>query len=231
MSIVSPTWIEVPASRQSGWKGVLGSLEDRMPSSHIYRNVDDVDNWAHETTHGLNSQLRNKLNPRGNSVFVPDRWACSADDPPGISLSDVAKAVPKTWRGMSYDLYMRKQTQWWDDTPTYVLDEWTAYANGLHASVETGKDAQASSVMQMTEFMGYAWALLTLEPNKDSNLAKFVLWFSVRTVKMLKYASGKADLSGAERHLTLLRTSDDGSRVRDFLVGLGGDEWRRAVIG
>ena len=49
-----------PTYSVSGHGAVLDDLESRMPAQHPYRDRDRI-TWAHETTHGLNSYIRNRL--------------------------------------------------------------------------------------------------------------------------------------------------------------------------
>lgn len=228
-SIQAPAWTDVPPSRRSEQKGTLGALEDRMPLQHQYRNAGDIDNWAHETSHGLHSILRNKLNPNGNALFVPDRWCCLVADPTGVKLATIAQKVPASWRGMSYQLYLQQMQQYWNNEPTYVLDEWVSYANGLQASYEYQKDVQSSSAQQMIEFMGYAWTLFTL--GADEQLRNFILWYSYRTVKLLNHVASSIDASKARSHLERLRTSQDGATITATVASHGSDDWKREVLG
>ena len=57
-----PRWHEVPPIREvpDSLSVVLPDLESRMPEDHAYRSHNFV-NWAHETTHGLNSRIRNSI--------------------------------------------------------------------------------------------------------------------------------------------------------------------------
>ena len=110
---------------------------------------------------------------------------------PSFHLSDVAKAVPAELQGMSYKLYLQDQQRYWEDSPLYVLDEWSAYLNGLQCGLESGGHAVLESdVLQPMEFAGYAWTLLqllreelghvfALTPYRD-----FIAYQTVRTFRL-----------------------------------------------
>ena len=85
-------WVEVRPVRNSGYSGLLGELEDRMPPGRaaIYRDRDRV-TWAHEMTHGLNSEIRNRHAGTGkcNAFYCFGGRAMLLPEPRGLTLSDV----------------------------------------------------------------------------------------------------------------------------------------------
>ena len=101
---------------------VLGDIESHMPDGHIYVASDKV-TWAHETTHGINSVLRNK-HSKINTIFktateyrpvygggsvnafyvLKNRYIVIKE--PNVKISDIAENIPESLRGRSYDLYL-----------------------------------------------------------------------------------------------------------------------------
>lgn len=224
-------WTEVPKTRTVGGDlGLyLGSIEERMPVNHQYRDQ-RVGTWAHETTHGLNSRLRQVYSQgKGNAVFVCPSYCCVVPEPPGITLMSLAADVPQSWRGMSYDLYLRQQARYWNDQPTYALDEWTAYTNGTLATNERKTEAPYTDPLQMTEFMGYALTLAFLASNNEQ-LTGFVGYFSRYTIRTLNHVSSVYDTSKSMQHLNTIRSSVDGDPICDWARKFYGAGWAQEVL-
>lgn len=143
---------------------VLGDIESHMPAGHPYRSSDKI-TWAHETTHGLNSYLRNALQKQGQArvqcLYVLNDRCVVLTEPRGVTLAQVASAVPAEQRGRVYQLYLVQQQRDWNDTPTYVLDEWVAYSNGAAVGKELGLD-YGSELEFAQEFTNYAKVLASL---------------------------------------------------------------------
>ena len=97
---------------------------------------------AHETTHGINSELRNAhpestkvnafycLQGRGAILYEPD-----------CVKNDCKKFLPENIRSYRYQLYIRGQ-QAWNDRPLYIFDEWIAYINGATTNVDDVKNGR-----------------------------------------------------------------------------------------
>lgn len=160
-----------------------------LPAGHIYATPgESVVNLAHESTHGVNSRIRNYLaqQPGGagvNAFFVgQDRGAFVLREP-RIPLALVARYVPAECRGVSFNLYLVQQAGQWNEQPLYVLDEWTAYVNGAVVGLESGRP-EAYELQQAIEFCGYATALLLCVERHDKtysdkeriNLEEFIGW-------------------------------------------------------
>ena len=58
--MLTPVITDIPPRRDaSATNGkVIQDLERRMPAQHPYRHSDHI-TWAHETTHGLQANIRN----------------------------------------------------------------------------------------------------------------------------------------------------------------------------
>ncbi len=79
-------------------------------------------------------------------------------------LSDVAARVPAQWHNYDYNVYLVNARQWWNDQPTYILDEAVAYRAGSAARGYTQDDLN-----HLAEFRVFADALVQaveqVEPN------------------------------------------------------------------
>lgn len=129
-------WLQVKESRSVQHSNpVIRDLESRMPQRHQYRSKDLI-NWAHETTHGLNSKIRGSLGPELRAFYVLKGrcWICSDCD---FKMGRVGAIVPRLVRGNVYH-YLKAPD--WQDRPSYLLDEWVAYLNGTEAGLLGQKD-------------------------------------------------------------------------------------------
>jgi hypothetical protein len=187
---------EVPEIRQSNTgSAILDGIEKRMPQSHVYQNPGDRGNWVHEGTHGLNSRLRVATREQDNVLYVLDGKACYLSEP-NLRLRDIIPYIPGDCRGGGYQLYLQQQLQSWDDTPTYVLDEWVAYTNGSAYVNESG-GSEYLCYERMIEFNAYATALVLAVQAKDPNykdkdkLIQFVAWNIERTLVIYEGAKNK----------------------------------------
>lgn len=137
---------------------ILCDIESRMPRGHQYSDKDLI-TWAHETTHGLNSKIRNEHYEHGrtiNAFYVLNGKALVMDEPTHIRISQVAQQVPASLRGQIFDLYMIKQPQnGWDDRPLYTWDELTAYTNGTLTRTDLKISSREETVKYMWEMVVY----------------------------------------------------------------------------
>ena len=154
--------VDVPVIQNnvdSSLGSVLGDIESRMPAGHQYRFPDDLVTWAHEATHGLNSNIRNKDIKPGttpNAFYLLDGKALLLEEPRGLLISQIANRIPTHLRGKIYKLYMIDQQRWWNDRPLYTYDEWVSYANGAATRTDLGIVNRSETVTYMWEMAVYA---------------------------------------------------------------------------
>ncbi len=113
-----PAWRLVPRHRLHGVPGVIADLEGHMPENHPYRDADRI-TWAHETTHGLHSRLRQLFAPLGrriNAVYVLRDRALMLEEP-ACTLRFISENIPQSLRGDIYHLYMVQQRRYWQNEP------------------------------------------------------------------------------------------------------------------
>jgi hypothetical protein len=123
---------------------------------------------AHETTHGINSSLRNRFRsvyPHKINAFFVGRGEYVVLAEPNIRLRDVAQFVPAALRGRRFNLYFVQQVRHWDDTPLYVLDEFVCYINGGKVCVDDllnnrYRQENTDGVSGCLEFAIYSMALV-----------------------------------------------------------------------
>ena len=175
-----PEWIEEKPIREIDcidYSKTLCDIESHMPKYHIYRDKDKV-TWAHETTHGLHSRLRNKYNVE-SALYMLNNNAFLFQEHPATTLRKVSRLT--TYKGGVYNLYLIQQQRYWNHEPLYILDEYVSYINGSITGIELNLN-RGESLEYALEFNFYAQALVSAVEQDDSNyadldiLANFVGW-------------------------------------------------------
>jgi hypothetical protein len=196
---------------------------DRVISGH------DRGTNAHENIHMINSYYSNKTRGKRRAFYIAGEGKVFYSDKPALLKSDVVKFVPQSVRGNRYNLYIKGSPSW-NDTPTYIMDEWVAYIGGAMVAVEdhykgTNKD-NSDRVCGPLEFSVYSIALCMAIEEKDNKFWNEKKEFRDFVYKMLLkshqvYHRGKdveAFRSSSQgRILNNLRTSEDCSRMRVFM--------------
>jgi len=191
---LEPNWQTYPVLRPdvtTGYGKIIDDLEQHSVAKHPMRNKVDPGNWAHELTHFINSKLRE---PGDNCFyFLEGRYVRLPE--PKITILQVARFVDDAHRGTSYDIYFR-QSRSWVNQPLYLMDEASAYANGLAYHVEAGtKDNNRVEIAN--EFVVYSKALLAavrkLDPEypKLHELSVLVSWYEKRIKYLTDRYNGK----------------------------------------
>lgn len=141
-----PKWEQLTPLRQEG-SGILGDIKGQLWAGHPYADTDPI-TYAHEGTHGINGRIREQWKQPG---FYCLRGKVALTEEPACTLRDVAQAVPAGDRGRGYakleaapieepryGLYLVGQQRWWNNEPSYILDELSAYINGVECGLELG---------------------------------------------------------------------------------------------
>jgi hypothetical protein len=95
---------------------------------------------VHETAHSIHNELRNTYkallkNNKLNVIYLLDSQAAIVYDP-NISIKMIQPYVNPSLRSTRYRLYLEKQTEFWNDYPTYILDEWNCYILGAECAID-----------------------------------------------------------------------------------------------
>ena len=189
-----PLWTKEKPLREvdcANYGKALCDIESHMPRYHVYRESDKV-TWSHETTHGLNSLLRNKHNV-ASALYMLNNNAFLFADHPKTTLEHISRLT--TYKGGVYNLYLIQQQQYWNKQPLYVLDEWVSYINGSITGLELNLN-RGESIEYALEFNFYAQALIEAVEQDDSNysdldiLANFIGWCVGLTFELFNEAIG-----------------------------------------
>ena len=158
-------WIKIQPLRQTG-DTFLSDIVSQCPNPEVYRDSDIV-TTGHESTHGVNSRIRN-MNPGYNGYYFLNGDAFIVKTPRGVTLSQIARNTPQEWRGKIYNLYLIQQQQYWNDSPLYVLDECTAYLAGACVGIEiNNRHRTQESFDHALEMLGYARVAQKLAGNYE----------------------------------------------------------------
>jgi hypothetical protein len=209
-------WIDFPAQKElndPAWGPFLTDVENHLPIGYgsTYRDSDYV-TWCHETTHGINSHIRNRFGGAGRNGFYVGSDRAAVVDEPRLTIGQVAEAIPLSLRGNRFESYLVSQRSSWDLQPLYLWDEWVAYTNGAQTAVDQApsrRNERRDWLMGMLEFNVYSLyvAKLAQENGSDSKqLIEFFAWNWRRSMKL--WESGM-------RHETL--NWDNGAYLRRML--------------
>ena len=191
-------WIAFPSQKQLAnptWGKFLTDIENHLPAEYgsNYRDADKV-TWCHETTHGINSHLRNRLGGAGRNAFYIGFDRAALVEEPHVTLTQVAQAIPSALRGSHYQTYLVQQRGEWDRQPLYLWDEWIAYTNGARTALElaaVSRSGKNDCMVGMLQFNVYALyvAKLAQERHADSRqLIEFFAWNWHRSLRIWEAA-------------------------------------------
>lgn len=242
-------WIDFPEQRSGSdpaWGAVLTDIERHLPTEYgsTYRDSDRVTH-GHETTHGINSHIRNYFNDTGrraNGFYCLDGKAAVVPEP-GMRKSAVAPFIPSNMRGSRYDLYITGSSSW-DDTPLYVWDEWIAYVNGGEVGVDRARsglwtEGWRDAVMGPLEFTIYALALvMAVEENDPTYFAsetqfhEFFAYNARRAMRVFREGRTSEHFTWdrQDQHYERFRTSSETAAMRAFVVRQYGAAFAREVF-
>ena len=226
-----PTFINVkPLSQPNTSLGkVLSDIDSHLQAGHIYRDSDKV-TWGHETTHGINSRIRNEAGGNVNGFYVLENRGVVIPEP-NTTVSAVAKVVPQSLRGMSYNLYLVQQAGSWNSRPLYIFDEWTAYTNGSEVRLDLKIQSRAETVQQMLEFDSYAMCVAMVTNCQEPQFKNYLTWNLERSMRLYKDSQSLGNSSKSDDLLQKLRIASDADHLRVFARNYFGKDWCQKIFG
>lgn len=204
----SQLFTPAPPLRKVNLEPVVSDIESHLPANHPYWDADRI-TWVHEGTHGINSWLRTH---HGCPSFYLLRNRAILMQEPATTLSAVAARVPVSMRGEIYNLYLVQMQADWNEQPSYVFDEFSAYLNGAEARSALGISDRQETVRYAREFVGYSICVPWVANNNDPQMKAF-----------LKYQIERARKYGS---LSLLD-----ARLRNFARSYFGPQWMKQNLG
>jgi len=189
---IEPTfdsWPRVRNVQNPALGKILQDIDSHMPAGHQYSDRNKV-TWAHETTHGINSNIRNnhRETSKVNGFYCLEDRACIIYEPK-TTIRAIAPKVPQALRGPSYQLYLVSQTGDWNNRPLYLFDEWIAYTNGSETGRELNHQGWYYELLQSHNFNVYCMYLAMTVKNTcpdydDKQMKAFMMWNIERTFRL-----------------------------------------------
>jgi hypothetical protein len=249
-SASDPMFISWPSQHtrsNSAWGAELTDIIRHLPLSYgdTYADADLV-TYGHETTHGINSHLRNYRNTTGrraNGFYVMnDRGVIVVE--PNIRKSAVAAYVPASLRGSRFALYVQGSSDW-DDRPLYLFDEWIAYTNGSEVGVGLARaglwrygwrDAVAGTLEFVVYAMAVGMAVEAGDPayfRSDTQFRALIQWNTRRAMALYREGAASPHFrwDTQDNYWRALKTSPDAEALRTFVRRTFGRAWAAEVLG
>ncbi len=181
-------WFRVPVIRQTNGNLPLNDILSHSVNIDKMRESDLV-GYTHEQTHQLNSELRNKRPGHNNVIYVLGGIAMHIKEP-RITLSRVGQLAQ--YKGSAYKLYIAEASQWWNNEPLYLFDEWSAYINGTYQAAKTKKFSRAKySLNNATELLYYISVLGKNLPSNYNRADFDELWKYALRKTHITYEQGR----------------------------------------
>jgi hypothetical protein len=177
---------------------VLGDLESHISKDHKYGNENKI-TWAHQVSHGINAQIRNKVYTKEafNGFYLLQDRSILLREPP-ITIREIANEIPECLRGPSYKLYFIDQSDKWNDKPLYLIDEWVAFTNGSEVGKELNYEGWYFELLQAHNFNVYCMYMAMIVNRdvsnyRESNFKKFIKW-NIERVFMVSSPSDRSEI-------------------------------------
>lgn len=225
---------------------VLSDIESHLPKQYgsSYQDPDRI-TWGHETTHGINSHLRNHYNNTGkeaNGFYCTENRAIVLPEP-GIRKSSVGKYVPDSLKGSRYQMYIIGQTAF-EHQPLYIFDEWTSYTNGADVGVNLVNEGKwkwgwRDAVAGAVEFTAYSFALgMALEKQdpkyleNNPNFKEFLAWQAIRSMDIFREGAQMPQFKYAvqDKYYENFKYSPDAQPMRDYIRRNFGEEYLQRML-
>jgi hypothetical protein len=188
---------------------------------------------VHETAHGIHNELRNQYRPiiksPINVLYCLNGKAVIVDDPK-IKMRHIGTYIPEVLRSSRFKLYLVDQLQYWDDTPTYVFDEWTCYILGAECAIDDSQRGRplekTNAVSGALEFSIYAIGLAMAVKDHDpifwKNNSHFKAFIKYNLIRSERAFSAGADIpefrnNEQDRLQRALLNHKDAEPIRQFL--------------
>lgn len=188
---------------------------------------------VHETVHGINSVIRNHYKiihkKNLNGFYAGSGKGVLVENPP-LKIRDIVPFIPEAVRGYRFNLYFVKQLGDWDDTPTYPMDEWSAYIAGAECAVDDAtRDIQmkekSDSVSGSLEFSIYCSALALAVKTKcpeywstNEQFKNVIKYYLIKSEKV--FFEGQHIFPSKKQDILLfnLREHEDAKDLRQLLM-------------
>ena len=141
-----------PIREVTEYSDIVNDVQSQLQAGHDYTCSNPI-TTVHECTHGINSRLRGIY--KKPCFYVLGNEMFTFPEPKG-TLKQVAESIPLKHRGSLYQLYLIDAQKWWNNQPSYVLDELSAYLNALQARSELKRTDRKEISDYVAEFIVYS---------------------------------------------------------------------------
>jgi hypothetical protein len=214
----APQWTTALPLRYAGLEPVVSDVQSHLPEGNVYWDADRV-TCVHESTHGVNSLLRNRY---GRPAFYVLNNKAILLNEVRTTISEIARDVPVSLRGDVYQLYLIQSQRDWNNYPSYILDEWVAYTNGGEARQTLNIIDRAETTRYALEFCVYSTYVVA---RGDAQMREFYKWQVERVIRLHRQAGLNGD------YLNRLRLSPDAVQLRIWLRETYGQKWTKSFLG
>lgn len=242
--ILLPFGVQKSATTPCG--AAVTDLEEHLPAMYgtQYDLPDDCIAWAEALTIGIDAHVTNYENPYASmgiaagGFYVMNSQMAFVTEPAGTKLANVASHVPASLHGSLFQNELVDSLGDWNDTPTFILDEWVVYTNGATAAVELGKAGKIPSprdgVSGALELTLYALAFgASVEPaTLSTQLLQFLAWNAERAMDLYRAGAAMPVFSGAAQAslYSAWKTSADAVPLRNFARRVFGGPYVTKVL-
>ena len=233
----------------AGWGVALTDLVTHLPASYgtQYDVPDDFPSWGRVVTVGIDNFLTNYQNVTGKTAggfyLMKNRFTLVVE-PPATKLASVATYVPVSLRGSRYQDSLVQPLTNWNDTPTYVFDDWVSYTNGSEVGVELVKNGsynvQTDGVAANLELTVYSLALGLAVATLDAayyasytQFREFLAWSAERAMNLYRTGAVLPTFVSAasNAYYAAWRTSADAIPLRNYARRAFGGTYCTQVLG
>lgn len=190
----------------------------------------DRDTNAHETTHFINSNLRNTRPGQNYNAFYVLNGKGVFIKEPNCKKDDAIEFLPKNLRSYRFSTYLSGQGAW-NDQPLYIFDEWVAYINGGMVSVQDVQQGRykgqwTDAVSGCLDFSIYSIAIAMAVEKHDPSyfennkqFTNFLIWNLQRAYDTYKLGSKMKEFTWNKQDNLLkeLLTSQEAAPMREFM--------------
>lgn len=233
-------FIEIPKYRSINEEGVYGDVlcySKQTPFGNQHGRPTNV----HETAHGICSEIRNeyskKLGYKINAYYDRGGLAIFIRDIDKPKIRQVANFIPEKLRSYRFNLYFVEQLVYWDDVPSYIMDEWVAYILGAECAVDDyyriNKKEPSDCVSGSLEFsvytIGLYLAVKEYNPEYIENNPQFkdtIKYYLKRASNVFYRGKDIFKSNKQESQLSVLLNDSSASEYRKLLES----EFRRAFL-
>lgn len=127
---------------------------------------------AHETSHFISSEIRNANTGHNNGFYLLNDIGVLLEHPK-ITIREAGGYIPRTLRGMRYQLYFVDQLRYWNEDPLYIVEELNCYTLGGMTALDDAKNNRSlertDAVAGSFEFSIYTLGMIMCIQDKDKS--------------------------------------------------------------